>query len=129
MEKSYAAALWSLVKKGKDPKDAVRDLHAVLEKRGHRALMHRISRAFESLVRHSEQHATLTLSVAREKDVHAAQRAIAQYLVEMKAEAHEVTTRVDETLIGGWRLEGRGRLIDASYKQGLVTLYERITKA
>ena len=36
--------------------------------------------------------------------------------------------RVDDSLIGGWRLEGRERLIDASYKELLLSIYNRATQ-
>jgi len=36
---------------------------------------------------------------------------------------------VDESLIGGWRLEGKETLVDASYKRELLELFNRSVNA
>ncbi len=128
MEKAYAAALWHTVEKGTDPKEAVERLCTMLERRGHQALLAKIGRAFEALARQSARHTKVELVVARESDAQRMLDEAGKKIEEMGATKKDVVTRVDETLIGGWRLEGRGRLIDASYKNGLMALYERIIR-
>ena len=53
---------------------------------------------------------------------------IKDLLKDMGADTHEVETKVDTSLIGGWRLEGRENLVDASFKKHLLTVYNRVTK-
>lgn len=127
MEKAYAEALWGMIVAGKDPKTAVATLHASLERRGRIGLMPKIAREFREVAERAQARAQVTLTVAHEKDVHWALQDARSYLDQFGIAKDNVTTRVDETLIGGWRLEGRERFVDASYKHELLALYERIT--
>ncbi len=129
MEKAYAEALWGMVKSGKDPQKSVEGLRDALMERGRLALMPRIARAFGEIAERAAKQDTVTLTVAKENDVHKALKEAHAYLEKMGVEKDDVKTRVDETLIGGWRLDGRERLVDASYKNELLALYNRITNA
>ena len=42
--------------------------------------------------------------------------------------AKDVDVALDDSLIGGWRLEGRGNLVDASFKKSLLDMYNRTTQ-
>ena len=127
MEKHYAQALWTMIEKGVEPKKAVHALHDLLVANGRVSLMPRIGHAFDRLARTEMAKSTLVLSVAYEKDAHAAKQSIKEILSEMNADAKDVEVRVDESLIGGWRLEGREQLHDASFKKMLLEMYNRAT--
>ena len=129
METAYAQALWKMVEDGMEPKKAVHALHAELTKTGRASLMRRILRAFERIAERELRKEQATLTVAREHDERHAKSAVKEVLAELEVESKDLKTLIDDTIIGGWRLEGNGRLIDASYKTQLLELYKRATSA
>lgn len=131
MEQHYAQALWKMVEggQGKDsmsPHKAVSSLKEVLEREGRIALLPRIARAFERIAAKESNTSTMVLTVAREGDERAAKTAAKSVLAQLGADGSDLETQVDDTLIGGWRLEGRSVLIDESYKKRLLDLYARV---
>ena len=124
----YATALWKAVERGSKPKDAVRSLHANLEASGRTALMPGIARAFARIAARETQRNGIVLSIAREMDERRAHKEVANVLAEMGMRKEDIKTAIDKNVIGGWRLEGRGRLIDATYKKYLLDMYNAATK-
>jgi len=129
METAYAQALWKMVERGMEPKKAVHALHEQLTNTGRASLMRRILRAFERIAERELRKGQSTLTVAREHDERHAKTAVKEVLAEFEVESKDLKTLIDDTIIGGWRLEGNGRLIDASYKTQLLELYKRATSA
>ena len=127
MENEYAQAVWAMVEKGKAPHEAVAALKKMLESRGRSALMPKIARAFKRLAAREANRNTFTLTVAREKDAKTAVREVEKALTQLKISDVDVIESVDDSLIGGWRLEGRGLLIDNSWKKSLLSIYNRVT--
>jgi len=127
MEDSYAQALWQMVEKGIKPKEAVAKIREALEKRGRLSILPKIGRAFARIAARESAKRAVVLSVANEKDAVDAKREMKDIFHEMGVEAGDVEVRLDETLIGGWRFEGRERLHDASYKKYLLSVYNRAT--
>lgn len=127
MEEAYAQALWKMIEGGMVPKKAVQSIHQSLTVRGRTSLMHGIARAFERLAARKRQTDSVTLSVAREKDERFAHRSAKQALESLGVTSPDVTISVDDSLIGGWRIEGKEILIDASFKKQLLTVYNRAT--
>jgi F0F1-type ATP synthase delta subunit len=125
MEQAYAQALWSITTKGASAKDAIASLRALLEREGRSTLLLRIGKALQRIAAREERRQSLTLSVASEKDAKGARAKAEAVLKEMGVDSEGLKTQVDDTLIGGWRLEGREVLIDASYKQDLLDIYNR----
>ncbi|HUO50055.1 MAG TPA: F0F1 ATP synthase subunit delta [Candidatus Paceibacterota bacterium] len=125
MEKAYSQALWEMVERGMEPRAAVRALHESLKARGRDALMPRIAIAFERLAARENEKNSTTLIVAHAKDAHPHSREIKEVLDEIGVHPSDVRISVDPRMIGGWRLEGRGRLIDASHKKYLLDMYNR----
>ncbi len=128
MENAYAQALWGMVQKGKKPAEAVRLLKTSLEVRGRAALLPKIARAFARLAAREEGRSKMTLSVARAKDAKKAIKEVEKFLAEQKISDVDVCEEIDESLIGGWRLEGRGVLVDASWKKSLLSIYNAATQ-
>lgn len=127
IEHSYAEALRRLVEKGKNPKTAVSELHTALKKQGRTQLMPRIARAFKRVAERDAARNTVRLYVAG-ANTHA--KTSAKHALEaMSVDAKDVEVIEDATLIGGWRLEGREQLYDASYKKKLLELYRRVTSS
>lgn len=127
MEHTYAQALWQLLEAGKSPKDAVKELRAILERHGRSNLLARIGRAFERIAQREQAKRAVTLTVAHEQDAHTAQREAKAYMEEIGIDPKDVVVKMDAGVIGGWRLEGREHLIDASFKNQLLSLYNRAT--
>ena len=123
MENAYATSLWKVIEKGMKPTDAVRAMHTKLASEGREALLPRIARAFERLAAQKSGRDAVTLTVADSAHAHASQKDAAAHGFDMK----DVEMHVDPTLIGGWRLEGREQLVDASYKKHLLAIYRATT--
>lgn len=129
MERAYAQALWRQVEKGAEPRRAVAALRDALEARGRLELLPRVARAFVRLADRERRKSALTLTVAREKDAHRAQKDAKEFLDALGASAKDVDIEIDEKLVGGWRLEGREHLVDASHKTQLLDIYQRAVRA
>lgn len=125
MEQAYARALWKMVEGGMSAIDAVENLRAVLVKQGRLALLPRIARAFERIAAREQARRAITLSVVHEKNSREAMHEARGTLKELGIAERDVSVKVDDTLIGGWRLEGRGHLQDSSHKQQLLALYNQ----
>ena len=128
MENAYAEALWKMVQGGMDAKKAVHALREVLVARGRDVLFPRIARAFQRIAARESNRSDVTLHIAREKDEKHALSAAKKALSEMKIDKEITKTKIDESLVGGWRLESGEHLIDASFKKHLLTLYNRATQ-
>lgn len=129
MEQAYAQALWQMIEGGTEPSKAVHALRESLAAHRREALLPRIARAFERLARRKAGRYEVTLTLAREQDEKKAKHEVKEALSALGVDTHDLKTRVDDTLIGGWRLEGRETLIDASYKKQLLDMYGRIARA
>ncbi len=127
MEKAYAQALWQLIEGGMEPSKAVHAIHTQLEAQGRQELMPRIARAFERLAERMHARDTITLTVADKAHEHAAHKEAAASLSKIGIESTPIETRVDHSLIGGWRMEGREHLVDASHKKHLLAIYRAAT--
>lgn len=115
----YAQALLRLIEKGEKPAEAARKLHATLVREGRASLMPSIGRAFERLAARRANREKTTLYIARKKDETHALKA---------SGAKDAEIAIDETLIGGWRLEAGETLQDASWKHHLLTIYQNSTR-
>ncbi len=129
MEQSYAQALWKMVEGGMTPHQAVLAVKESLERYGRGALLPRVASAFARLAEREGKKSDVVLTVAREKDERHARTAAKELLAELHIDADGLKTQVDDTLIGGWRLEGRGMLVDNSYKSKLQRIYNQVTSA
>lgn len=128
MEQAYAQALWNMIDRGMTPMKAVHALRDVLKTRGREVLFPRIAKAFERIAMRQRQKSGITLYVANEKEARRAKDAAQAALAQMKIGIpNRFDMRIDETLIGGWRLEGSGVMVDRSYKKHLLTLFNRTT--
>ncbi|PIR82143.1 hypothetical protein COU20_03940 [Candidatus Kaiserbacteria bacterium CG10_big_fil_rev_8_21_14_0_10_59_10] len=116
MEEAYAHAVLKMAERGAEPGDLAKRLREALESRGRTALLPRIGRALRRIAERERRRTGTILVVARQKDALPAAR---------EAGAPEAEVRVDEGLIGGWRLERAEELLDASWKKHLLSIYNR----
>lgn len=129
MEKAYAQALWRAIANGMEPKKAVHSLRDMLVREGRAELLPRIGKALERIAEREGKKNDVVLTVAKDSDTAAAKRHVHDFIAEFGVTPHDLKTVVDGSLIGGWRLEGNEKLIDASYKRRLLDLYSRVTRA
>jgi F0F1-type ATP synthase delta subunit len=129
MENAYAQALWQIIKKGTPQADAVRALHTYLLKSGRAALLPRIARSFERLAAGMHNRNAFTLTVADKTHEHSALKDISADLSMLNFDEKNVSIQIDPSLVGGWRMEGKELLIDASYKKHLLAMYTATTQA
>ena len=127
MEQAYAMALWKVMEGGKEPEAAVTSLREVLERRGRTELLSRIGRAFGRFAAREHAKNVLSITLSNIRDERAHKEAISA-LSKLNMSEANVEVRTDDSLIGGWRLEGRGRLLDTSFKKHLLSIYNLIVK-
>jgi F0F1-type ATP synthase delta subunit len=113
MEKLYAQALWKVIENGKSPKEAIESLARLLKKQARLALLPKIGKAFQRLADAHKANRP-RIFVAHERD--------AKHALKASGRA-EADVCVDETLIGGWRLEAENEVIDRSFKKHLLDIY------
>lgn len=118
--KSYALAITKAIKEGFDPTTAVKNFIEVLKRRGTLKLLPKVILQLEQIENRERAHLP-TLSVANNSDFNAA-------LKNSGVKESDVTKNIDETLIGGYKLEQNGKLTDTSHKKSLLELYYKITK-
>jgi F0F1-type ATP synthase delta subunit len=129
MENAYAQALWHLIAKGMDPKKAVHALREILVARGREVLFPRIAKAFVRIAAREANRSDVTLHIAHAKDEWHAKSEAEGALKKMNLDAEITNVKIDNNLIGGWRLESGEHLIDNSYKKHLLSIYNRATHA
>jgi F0F1-type ATP synthase delta subunit len=128
MDTAYARALFKILENGATPKDAVKTLYEALKSRGRLGLLPKIGRAFATLNSREKKRNAIFLEVAKPDDAKRALREAGELLKDVGVKSGDVKIRVDENLIGGWRLEGRELLHDASFKSQLLGIYERVSE-
>ncbi|MCE9541079.1 F0F1 ATP synthase subunit delta [Candidatus Kaiserbacteria bacterium] len=108
-----------------DHRKAVTALRDILQSHGRTALLPRVAKAFERIAEREAKRTDIVLTVAREADERRAHTQVKEALSELQIDSKSLKTRVDPTIVGGWRLEGNGVLVDASYKKALLDMYNR----
>jgi len=126
MEDTYARALIKLIQAGLRPEDSVAKINAALKDKGRQAMWPRIKRAFLMHVQKVAMRENVTLSVACKEDVVDAKREAQNHLARNDADRMQMV--VDDSLIGGWKLEAGGTLIDRSFKRQLKDMYKKIVQ-
>lgn len=124
MEKKYARAILDLVSRGATPVQAVKAVFELLESRGRGGLMRKIRYATAIEGQKIARRGRATLIVAKADDAKSAKTQSAKYVKDIA----EVSVEADERIIGGWRLERDGSVVDQTYKTALLDIYKRITK-
>jgi hypothetical protein len=116
---AYAHALWQLTENGLTVKEAVTKVKDALEARKRSALFPQVLRAFKRLAEREIRRTRTVLRVANRDDEKTAR---------VQSNATDAELVVDGHLVGGWRLEDREELVDASYKKHLLSLYNQATQ-
>jgi len=116
----YAKAMLELAKSGKSDDDIVKGLLKSLKARGSLALLPKVANAYTRLL-NKDSSARPVLTVARESDVKEA--------LSLSGTDAGIDIKIDDSIIGGYRLEEGGKLLDNSFKAKLLQAYRSATKA
>lgn len=99
-------------------------LVAYLKKRGHLSLLPAIVARVERM---AGAKAGAKVVLAKAGDAQKFATSIASALTTMGVPADDYTLVVDERVVGGYVIEGKGKVVDRTYRTALVNLYQKIT--
>jgi len=125
MKQAYITAIVDSLLTTKDVDAVLKNATALLQKKGHARLWPAVLRGVVRELEKRTVEAMPHVAVAKESVI--ASAALKQALAELGATATP-TTVVDNTLIGGFLVQYKDRMIDASYKRTLTDLYRKVTK-
>lgn len=113
---------------GKDVSEAdrlVESLVALLKRKGHLSLRPAIAREYRRLSMLEGEKGRARVVLAREQDAAKFRNEIAEELaaISMTGESRQ---EYDGTLVGGYRIEHKDTVVDASYKTQLLSLYRKM---
>jgi F-type H+-transporting ATPase subunit delta len=127
MKQAYITALVNSLLEGKEVDSLLLSTKQLLAKKGHERLWPAILRgALRELERSGRANVPqVTLS----KDSKETSAKLSEALKALGVEGDATyETKIDESLIGGFIVRYKDRMIDASYKKALVDLYRKVTK-
>lgn len=116
--KVLAQALKATIKEGLSVDEAVKNFVEALRRRGMLRILSKVAYEFE-LLEKREMSYKPTMSVARESDFDQAFR-------DSGVDTSNVVKKIDDTLIGGYKVEQGGELTDTSYKRQLLDIFYKI---
>lgn len=125
LEEAYATAIYHAHMKGIDETKLLSRLIALLKKRGHLKLLPKICRHLKGLQVKDLRRNTAAVRVAKEAHTSRYKKEIDNAC--KKLGITETAVVIDDTLIGGYVVEGNNTLIDASYKDILLQLYKKVS--
>lgn len=122
---AYAQGLYSVTcdKDSARQEQYVLRLALLLKRKGHITLLPRILREYKKIEKLRKQYGA-QLICARQSDVEHFKREVQEYIQNIDIE--NMTTHVNDDLIGGFMYKSQETVIDASYKARLLNLYRLI---
>ncbi|MAZ56434.1 hypothetical protein CL653_01450 [bacterium] len=126
MKENYVQALLQSIEVGVEPRVALQNLMLVQEKRGHMKLYRGVLQStLRFLEGRAQDEALVTVTDNSQYDSYKSE-------IESQLAGMNITTtpavQINSNLIGGYILESKSQRVDASYKQKLVSLYQKITQ-
>lgn len=121
----YSSAIFELLVKQGGDEAVFTSLQTLLKKKGHVKLYPHI---LKELLKKFEKNALQTSTkvfVGREKDIQNLESNILKAVATLSPEKN-FTTHVDTTLIGGFKVVGKDKIIDQSYKKQLLAVYRSL---
>ncbi len=126
MKQAYITALTEALLDTKDVDGALESTHALLTKKGHVRLWSSVLKGVIVALEKKETEDTPRIIVAKEsaKDSEALKAALLKLSIQNQPD----TVEVDSSLIGGFVVQYKDKMVDASYKRALIDLYRKVTK-
>jgi F0F1-type ATP synthase delta subunit len=115
---NYAQASYEALKGGMDAEVVLVRLKEILQKNGHSSLFKESARGLMARLVKDDAANVAELTVAKASD--------AKAFLTAQGIQHTKTI-VDETIVGGFIVSGKGRELNASYKKSLLNIYRSLT--
>lgn len=122
----YSKAVSELIRDGMTFDTALTNLKRMLQARGHTRLYRKILTLLIIDSEKEEKENAVTLILAHKEDEAKYSKEIKEARTMGNTETHQ--TRIDQTIIGGFIIQGGQQRIDQSYKRRLLTLYRSLTQ-
>ncbi len=117
--KVHAQAMFELISSGKTAEDVIKGTMKSLKKRGAIKILPKILKEYQILEK-KEYMKKPTLTIARESDR-------ANAIKDSDADK-DINIVIDESIVGGYKLENNGVLTDNSFKSHLFNVYKNAVK-
>ncbi len=127
MRRYYTIATLTLLQQGQDISTVLTGLRQAMERRGHMYLYGRVLKDVARAWERYEAKRIPTVQLAREQDLTVLADSIKRQLAALKAPSEYRVTIAPE-LIGGSVVRYDHHVIDTSYKDALVRLYQNIAQ-
>lgn len=95
-----------------------------LEKRDEQKLLPTVLRELESLMARDQAGEETILTVAKQEDVEKYTKEISESYKDFDIQS--LKTQVDPNIVGGFIARNKQNMIDASYRKGLVQMYQKL---
>lgn len=120
----YSQAAYAAYQNGMKIDSVMERLKEVLDKRGHMALYERVLIDLQEIITQATETPTkITLAQLEDRKKH--EQEITKILSEYKI-TEEPEYVADETIVGGFIIESKDKMVDRSYKRSLVSLYRSV---
>jgi F0F1-type ATP synthase delta subunit len=127
MKQAYITAIVKTLLEGKEVESVLKSTKQLLAKKGHECLWPAILQGTLRELEKSGQDNVPQVTVAKDTKEQSSKILEALKTLGLEADAtYDVS--VDDSLIGGFIVRYKDRMIDASYKRALVDLYRNVTK-
>ena len=123
--KEYTEAAYESITQGMDVEAVLKNLEALLSRRGLGKMYPRVLRGLFEKIERREVGDTPKVLIAREVDAERERGAIEAAVARIAPEG-TYSVQTDETIIGGFIVTGKGKRIDHSYKSTLLDTYHRL---
>jgi F0F1-type ATP synthase delta subunit len=126
MKEAYIIALTDALLSSTDTETVLVNTKAVLEKKGHMRLWPSVLKGTMQALNKRLSDSQPEVLVAKPGTAGDAMLKAALEAVGAESASHKEV--VDETIVGGFVLRFKDKLVDASYKRALLDMYRRVTK-
>ena len=126
MKQAYITALTDMLLTTTKVDEALSQMKTLLAQKGHTRLWPAVLRGTVVALEKKVADETPKVTVAKAGKIDAA--ALAATLKLLSVAGDTVHTSVDETLIGGFTVQYKDKVVDKSYKRALLDIYRQVTK-
>ncbi len=127
LARKYAQALYNKAhEKGARQESVAKDFIELMRARGQLKLLSPVLSEYRKIVETASRRSRVIARVAKEKDVRTYHDEIEKVLKDMGID-EKPERIIDESVVGGVRIESHGAIYDRTYRRGLLELFRQIT--
>lgn len=123
MEQAYTQATLELLQGGNDPETVLSGLTKTLEAHGHTKLRPRILKKVYVALSELDTNTQADVTVAKKEDLDRFNLAIEEDISTLGSTG-EYRVHLDETIVGGYKVMHNFKLLDKTYKEKLLHIYQ-----